>query len=77
MIGSMQISVTIKTNSRHREEVAAEEGGMVVYTKSPAVEGRANEAAIRLLAKYYRVTKSQVKLVRGHASRRKVFEIDR
>ncbi len=73
----MQISVIIKSNSKHREEVAAgDDGGLTVFTKAPAIESRANEAAVRLLAKYYGVSKSQVRLVRGHTSKFKVFEID-
>ena len=72
----MKISVKIKPNSRHREEVVAnDDGSLTIYTKAPAIEGRANLAAIRLLAKHYGVAPSRVKLVRGATSRSKVFEI--
>lgn len=72
----MKISAKIKPNSRHREEVVAnDDGSLVVYTKAPAIEGRANLAAIRLVAKHYGVAPSRVKLVRGTTSRNKVFEI--
>ena len=72
----MKISVKIKPNSRYREEVVAnDDGSLVVYTKAPAVEGRANLAAVKLLAKHYGVAPSRVKLVRGATSRNKVFEI--
>jgi len=73
----MLVTTTLKPNSKHREEVVmGDDGSLTVFTKSPAVEGRANEAATRLLAKYYGVSKSRVRLVRGHASKHKVFEID-
>lgn len=72
----MKISAKIKPNSRHREEVVADDdGALTIYTKAPAIEGRANLAAIRLVAKYYGVAPSRVKLVRGATSRNKVFEI--
>lgn len=72
----MKISAKIKPNSRHREEVVAgDDGSLVVYTKAPAIEGRANLAAVKLVAKYYGVAPSRVKLVRGATSRNKVFEI--
>ena len=72
----MKISAKIKPNSRHREGVVAnDDGSLVVYTKAPVIEGRANLAAVKLVAKYYGVTSSRVKLVRGAASRNKVFEI--
>ena len=73
----MIITAIIKPNSKHREEVVAgDDGSLMVFTKSPAVEGRANEAAARLLAKYYGVSKSRIRLVRGHTSKHKVFEVD-
>ena len=74
----MKISVHLKPNSRHREEVVAgDNGSLTVYTKAPAIEGRANAAAAKLLAKHYGVAPSKVKLVRGAASKYKVFEIDK
>ncbi len=72
----MKVFVFLKPNSRHREEVVAnDDGSLVVYTKAPAIEGRANLAAVKLVAKYYGVAPSRVKLVRGAVSRNKMFEI--
>ena len=73
----MKISVHIKLNSRHREEVVKnDDDTLTVYIKAPAIEGRANAAAIKLLAKYFGVASSKVKLVRGATSKYKIFEID-
>lgn len=73
----MKISVRIKPNSRHREEVVKnDDDTLTVYIKAPAIEGRANAAAIKLLAKHFRVASSKVKLVRGATSKYKIFEID-
>lgn len=74
----MRISVRLKPNSRHREEVVADDdGSLTVYTKAPAIEGRANLAAVKLLAKHFGVASSKVKLLRGAASKYKVFEVDK
>ena len=74
----MKISVLIKPNSRHREEVVVgDDGVLTIYTKAPAIEGRANLAAVKLLAKHFGVAPSKVKLVRGATSKYKVFEVDR
>ena len=74
----MKISVHLKPNSRHREEVVVgDDGSLTVYTKAPAIEGRANLAAAKLLAKHFGVAPSKVKLVRGASSRYKVFELDK
>lgn len=73
----MKISIHIKPNSRHREEVVKnDDGTLMVYIKAPAIEGRANAAAIKLLAKHFKVASSKVKLVRGATSKYKIFEID-
>ena len=72
----MKISAKIKPNSRYREEVVAnDDGSLTIYTKALAIEGRANLAAVKLVAKYYGVAPSRVKLVRGATSRNKMFEI--
>ena len=72
----MKIPATIKPNSRHREEVVVgSDGTYVIYTKAPAIEGRANAAAIKMLAQHFGVSKSQVRLLRGATSKYKVFDI--
>ena len=74
----MKISILLKPNSRHREEVGAgDNGARTIYTKAPAIEGRANLAAVKLLAKHFGVSSSKVKLLRGATSKYKVFEVDK
>ena len=73
----MKISVHNKPNSRHREEVVKnDDDTLTVYVKAPAIEGQANAAAIKLLAKHFKVAPSKVKLVCGATSKYKIFEID-
>ena len=73
----MKIPTTIKPNSRHREEVVVGSDGVyIIYTKAPAIEGRANAAAIKLLAQHFGVSKSQIRLLHGATSKHKVFNID-
>lgn len=72
-----KINVQVKPNSKHREEtVENDDGSLVAFTKSQAIEGSANEAVAKLPAKRFGVSKSMVRLVRGHTSRHKIFEID-
>ena len=74
----MKISAHLKPNSRHREEVITNnDGSLMIYTKAPAIEGRANLAAAKLLAKHLGVAPSKVKLLRGASSKYKVFEVDK
>lgn len=73
----MKISARLKPNSRHREEVVVgDDGSLTIYTKAPAIEGRANAVAVKLLAKHFGVAPSKVKLLRGASSKYKLFDID-
>lgn len=73
----MTITVLLKPNSRHRQEVIKNPNDTyTIYTKAPAIENRANNEAVMLLAKYFAAPKSRVKLVRGATNKHKVFEIE-
>lgn len=72
----MKLVALLKPNSRHRQEIVKNpDGTYTIYTKAPALENRANNEAIMLLAQHYKVPKSSVRLVRGATSRQKVFEV--
>lgn len=72
----MKIKVHIKPNSKKGPLVEVWEDGLVVYVREVAADNQANEALIKLLAEYYSVPKSRVKIIRGHTGRQKVVEID-
>ena len=56
-------------------KVVEENGQLRVYTNVAPEKGRANDSVIELLAKYFNVPKSQIKIVRGATARDKVIEI--
>lgn len=57
----MNVHITVKPNSRHREEIIKnEDDTFTVFIKSPATEGRANESLIKMMAKYFKVPKSNL-----------------
>ena len=47
-----------------------------VFLRERAVDGKANEALVRVLAEHFGVAKSRVQIVRGHASRTKAVAVD-
>lgn len=51
-------------------------GELVVRVTAPPLDGRANEALTRLLAKRLHVGRRSVKIVSGQHSRRKVVQVD-
>lgn len=58
-----------------QNKVVENDGVLRVYTTVAPENGRANNAVIELLAKHFDVAKSQIKIVRGVATRDKVIEI--
>jgi len=70
----MKISVKVKPRARV-EKVEEKDGGLVVFVKAEAKEGKANEAAAKALAKHFEVAKSRVRLISGARSKTKLFEI--
>jgi len=47
----------------------------IVRVKAQPMEGKANEAVIKLLAEYFRVTRSSVRITSGLSGRNKIVEI--
>ena len=46
-----------------------------VYVKSRPIKGKANMELIKLLAEYFGVSKTDIRIVKGEKSREKVVEI--
>jgi len=46
-----------------------------VYVTAPPEDGKANKKVIELLAEYFKVPKSQVRIIKGEISRNKIIEI--
>jgi uncharacterized protein (TIGR00251 family) len=70
----MKIQVKVKPNSR-TEEVIQEGDSFIVKVKEPPKEGKANQAVIKLLAGYFGVLQSQVRILSGFKSKNKVIEV--
>jgi uncharacterized protein (TIGR00251 family) len=70
----MKIEVRVKPNSK-TEEVIEEGNIFVVKVKEPPTEGKANRAAIGLLAKHFGVSATRLRISKGLKSRTKVIEI--
>jgi uncharacterized protein len=60
-----------------RDQIAGWEGDLLrVRVTAPPVEGRANDAVLRLLARALDVPKSRLTLVRGQTQRNKVVAVE-
>jgi uncharacterized protein len=71
-----ELRVRLQPRAR-RSEIAGERGDAVlVRVTAPPVEGRANAALVKLIAKRAGVAKSRVAVVRGERSRDKLVRVE-
>lgn len=72
----MKIQVRVKPRSK-TEDVTKEMDGSVyiVRVKEPPVEGKANRAVLKLLAKHFGVPESRLRIVSGLSGKNKVVEV--
>lgn len=70
------VVVRVKPGSRKGPLVEVGEGGeLTIYVRERAVEGKANEAVVKLLAAHLNVPRSRVELLSGATSRVKRFRV--
>jgi len=70
----MKISIKVVPHSP-KEEMTKQGDVYTVRVREAPVQGKANEAVIRLVAERFRVPKSAVKIISGLTSRNKIIEI--
>ncbi|KGI68207.1 DUF167 domain-containing protein [Mycolicibacterium rufum] len=70
------LSVRVKPGSTKGPLVeTAPDGGLTIYVRERAVDGKANDAVVRVLAEHLGVPRRHVTLVSGATSRQKLFRI--
>ncbi len=72
------MKIKVKTTPRSKVVRLGEPGSDGVWqarVQAPPVDGKANEAVIRLLSDHFGVPKSRITLVSGETSRLKTFEV--
>lgn len=71
----MRFAVRVKPGAR-REAVGGSHGdALVVAVTAPAIEGKANEAVRKALAKAFAVRRQDVTIVTGERGRDKIIEL--
>ena len=70
------IWVTVKPRAKKEEVSKTYEGEYITSVHAPPQQGKANKALIELLANYFSVPKTSVKIIRGQTGRKKLIEID-
>lgn len=70
-----RIEVRVQPNGKTEKVDQVSPISLKVKTRAPALEGKANERVIELLADFFGVRKSAVSLARGEKSKNKLFSI--
>jgi uncharacterized protein (TIGR00251 family) len=68
--------VRLQPRARRDEVVGERAGAVVIRVTAPPVDGKANEALRRLIAKAAGVAPSKVSVVHGHAARDKRVRVE-
>jgi hypothetical protein len=71
----MKFVAEVKPGARENS-VKEKDGVFRISVKASAIEGRANEAAGKLIAEHFGISAERVRLVSGRRSRKKMFEIN-
>ena len=70
------LTVRVKPGSRKGPLIeVGDDGELTIYVQERAVDGKANEAVVTLLAKHLGVPRSSIELVSGATSRVKRFRV--
>ena len=80
VLRGMTDSIVVKVKPSSRKGPLVEvgpDGEMTIYVRERAVDGRANDAVIRLLAAHLQLPRSRVELVSGAMSRLNRFNVSR
>jgi hypothetical protein len=70
------LSVRLQPRARRDEIVGERAGAVVIRVAAPPVDGKANAALCRLIARAVGVPPSRVSVVRGHTARDKVVRVE-
>jgi uncharacterized protein len=70
-----RITITVSPGAARSELVGRHGDGWKVRVAAPAERGRANEALVDLLAGALALPRDRIRVVSGHASRRKLVEV--
>ena len=71
-----RIAVRVQPRARQDEIAGEREGALVVRVTAPPVDGKANDAVCKLVAKRLGIARSRVSIVSGTGSRKKLVEVD-
>ena len=71
-----KLLVKVKPNARENSIRQFQDGTWIAEVKAPPKDGKANRTLIKVIAKQFNVTKSQVSIKRGKSGRTKLIQLN-
>ena len=75
MSTAAKLKIRVIPNARKTEFSGSRGDEIVLRLNAPAIEGRANAAAVEFLSRFFGVSRSAVVIIGGERSRHKIVEI--
>jgi len=69
------LKIYLQPKSSKNEMAGPYRDGIKIKVTAPPVEGKANEALIKFLAKEFKISASSIEILKGHNSREKIIRI--
>ena len=69
------ILVNVKTNSKKEKVVEIEENSFEIHVTSQPVKGAANKDIIKIIARHFNISKSNISIIKGNKSKIKTIKI--
>ncbi len=70
----MIVNIRVIPRARQNKITVDSDGTVRVHTVATPSDGQANDAVIKMLAEYYKIPKTSIRILRGQTSRNKVIE---
>jgi len=71
----MKIFVNAKPRAKIEKVKKISKNHFDVFIKQPPVNGKANQAIIKTLAEYFKISPSRINIISGHRAKKKIIEI--
>ncbi len=75
-MSSAQIAVRLTPRAHREEIVGLRDGVLQARVTAPPLDGRANRALCRLIARQLAIAPSRVAVVQGHGARQKLVRVE-
>ncbi len=72
----MKIFVKVKSNTSQEKIEQKDSNYFEIWTKKPAINGKANKDILNLLAEYFKISLSEISIISGFKSREKIIQIN-